>query len=430
MQLIIASCITTALYAQEPDIIIDTNIRTVQLYQQGNQLSYPVLNINSKQKLELHFDDLSAVYKNYYYTIELRNMDWSKTIYNSFEYYRGYNNVRISQYRNSSVAKVKYIHYQINLPENNAFPLKTGNYIVKVYKDADTSKLAFTKRFLVVDNKISFGVNFLQPYSNTIATTHQKMIVNIAAGGFTINDPIQQLRFVIIPNYSFTEARLLKQPTFIRQNTYEYSTEPDIVFDAGNEWRYVDLRSFRFQSDRILSVDYNTTPIKIAVLPSGNRQGSRYVNYVDINGLYSSEVVDFINPLWQSDYGNILFTYRPSNSRQLSNGEVYLYGALTDYKIIDKYKMTYNENTGVYENTQLLKQGFYNYRYVVVKNGVLETSTTEGSFNNTENSYTLIAYYKSFISRHEEIIGYQNINTASYNLFRNDLLPRYNPINR
>jgi hypothetical protein len=238
------------------------------------------------------------------------------------------------------------------------------------------------------------------------------------------------LRFVILPNHIFTEARTLKQPTFIRQNSFEYSTEPDILFDAGNEWRYVDLRSFRFQSDRILSVDYNATPNKIAVLPGGNRQGSRYVNYIDLNGMYVSEVVDFVNPLWQADYGNVLFTYRPTNNRELNNGDVYLYGAFTNYSISDKYKMTYNENSGMYENTQLLKQGFYNYRYVIVKNGVLETSTTEGSFSNTENNYILIAYYKSFASRHEEIIGYQTINTLNYNLFRNDLLPRFNPINR
>jgi hypothetical protein len=45
-------------------------------------------------------------------------------------------------------------------------------------------------------------------------------------------------------------------PTFIRNNMMEFSTENDLIFPAGKEFRWADLRSFRFQSERVAKADY------------------------------------------------------------------------------------------------------------------------------------------------------------------------------
>jgi hypothetical protein len=52
------------LLAQEPDKIYMNNIKSVKLFQQNNQLGYPIINLNAGETLELHFDDLDGRVKN------------------------------------------------------------------------------------------------------------------------------------------------------------------------------------------------------------------------------------------------------------------------------------------------------------------------------------------------------------------------------
>ena len=46
--------------AQEPDRIYNPNIRSVKLYRAGDIYSYPIINLNSAELLDLHFDDLDG----------------------------------------------------------------------------------------------------------------------------------------------------------------------------------------------------------------------------------------------------------------------------------------------------------------------------------------------------------------------------------
>ena len=59
-----------------------------------------------------------------------------------------------------------------------------------------------------------------------------------------------------------------------------------------------------------------------------------------------------------------------------------------------------------YELSLLLKQGFYNYKYVTVdyKNN-LNDYEIDGSFYQTENEYTVLVYYRKMGARYDEVIG-------------------------
>src|SRR5690348_15084353 len=87
------------LFAQSPDTIYAKNIKTVRLYNAGNQLSMPVLKLNGNDLLELHFDDLDADVKYYYYTYQLCNSDWIPANLGQFDYLKGFTQTRITNYR-------------------------------------------------------------------------------------------------------------------------------------------------------------------------------------------------------------------------------------------------------------------------------------------------------------------------------------------
>src|ERR1700743_118345 len=118
--------------AQEPDMVYSPSIGSPQLSMAGNPMGYPILRLNSSDQLELQFDDLDGDVKNYSYTFQLCNYDWTTSFVSEFDYIKGFSQVRIEDYRNSSVALVHYTHYRATVPDPNCIPVHSGNYLLKV----------------------------------------------------------------------------------------------------------------------------------------------------------------------------------------------------------------------------------------------------------------------------------------------------------
>src|SRR5688500_13475939 len=74
------------------------NISSIKLFRAGDHTSFPAIRLNSEEVLQLVFDDLDNNNKNYYYTYQLCNADWTPSMLSSFEYIRGFQNNRISTY--------------------------------------------------------------------------------------------------------------------------------------------------------------------------------------------------------------------------------------------------------------------------------------------------------------------------------------------
>jgi hypothetical protein len=405
--------------AQQPDHIYRSNIHTTKLFKYGDIYSYPVISLNSGDQLELHFDDFDADVKNYYYTFQLCNADWTPANVPAFDYIRGFQTMRINNYRYSSISFTRYTHYQAVLPDKNSAPTKSGNYLLKVFLNSDTSDLYFTKRFLVVDNKVSIAAQIKQPFSSQYFLTDQRVQVTLNTANARINTMSpQDLKVVVLQNNSWPTSAYLTRPTIYRGNYFEYNDDAS-SFPAGREWRWIDLRSLRLMSDRMQRlVDTNDARTEVYVKPDAERRQQVYVYYRDFNGIYTIENMDGNNPYWQSDYAYTHFTFVPPDGRPYAGKEVYLFGELTNYLPDDQSKMEFNEAKGVYEKTLLLKQGYYNYSYITLDAGKkpgnrFSFENTEGNFTNTENSYTVLVYFRPFGSRVDELIGIAYMNTLA-----------------
>ena len=398
-----------------PDVIYMSNIKTVKLFQLNNQESLPVIRLNSADQVELHFDDMDAYAKSYYYTFQLCNADWSEADLSPFDYLKGFQNQQIFQYRQSSVTLSKYMHYQVVLPESNCVPTKSGNYLLKIFLDGDTSKLAFTKRFFVVSSKAGVGGVISQPFNNQLYNSHQKIQFSVNASVLNPMNPQQQINVVVMQNYRWDNIVTNIQPAFIRDNILEYNGEEDCLFPAGKEYRWADLRSFRFESERVAKVNRAVQPNELYLFPDGPRTRQGYLYMKDYNGWFDVSVTESINPWWQSDYGNVHFTFVPENHQPYTGKNVYLMGELTGNNTADDALMQYNADKGVYEKTLLLKQGYYNYTYATkdmnAKSAAADVALTDGNYWETENDYTIFVYYRSLSGRHDELVGFTTINS-------------------
>ncbi|HLU81467.1 MAG TPA: hypothetical protein VK010_05270, partial [Flavobacteriaceae bacterium] len=70
--------------------------------------------------------------------------------------------------------------------------------------------------------------------------------------------------------------------------------------------------------------------------------------------------------------------------------------------------------TGFYEATRLFKQGFYNYKYILLNpDGSVNDGIISGDFDETENQYTVVAYYRELGGRYDRVIGAGSANSRN-----------------
>ena len=76
--------------------------------------------------------------------------------------------------------------------------------------------------------------------------------------------------------------------------------------------------------------------------------------------------------------------------------------------------MIFNSKTNKYEIAILLKQGFYNYKYIVQKeDGLIDLNTISGNYHFTENNYMILVYYRNFGDLYDSIIGVGSANSRN-----------------
>ena len=400
---------------QNGDITYHSNIHSAKLYKAGDQTSFPILWLNKDENLELHFDDLDADVKTYYYTFQLCNADWSPSLLRTFEYTKGFQNVRITNYRNSSLSFVRYTHYQASIPDRNSYPTRSGNYLLKVFLNGDTSQLAFIKRFVVVEMKASVAAQVLQPFNARLYNTAQKLQIGVQTDSKVQLFSPTDLKIVALQNNNWLTSVILDRPTINRGNYMEYSDEAQTAFPAIKEFRWVDLRSFRLKGDRIQHLDAKRNSTDITVVPDPVRASLPYVYYRDLNGSYTIETIDNPNPFWQGDYATVHFSYFPPGNKAVEGQELYLFGEFTNYAADTTGRMMFNPDRGAYEKTLLLKQGYYNYTYATLpmnKKGYPDFSLSEGNYWATENAYVILVYYRPFGARADELIGFTTLNSV------------------
>lgn len=405
--------VTLPLLAQrEPDQTFMRNIRTIKLSRFGDQASYPIMELGTNQQLELHFDDMDADVKYYYYTLELRNADWSAVQMGYFDYIKGFTQQRINTYRVSSALLTRYTHYSAMLPDRNMVPTKSGNYVLKVFLNGDSSQLAFTRRILVVENRMAVATQIQQPFNQQAFRTHHRLLVNVSTKGIDIRYPQQQVHLYALQNFRWDNALQNIPPTYLKQDMLSFVNENEMLMPAMREWRWLNIRSFRLLGDRVTSQQNTNKVFDVTVKEDQSRVGTPYYFFRDYNGMFISETVEKINPYWEADYGKVHFSYRPSGA-QAYRKELYIFGEISNYGKDPSAKLTFNAEKQVYEGEMYLKQGYYDYVYGLYDpaSKKFEMDATEGNVWETENTYLVLIYYRELGGRYDQLLGIQAVSS-------------------
>jgi hypothetical protein len=267
---------------------------------------------------------------------------------------------------------------------------------------------------MVVEKQVSIAAQIQVPYDNQLARTHQKLQFSVEVKELNLMSP-QQIKVVAIQNNRWDDAIVNKQPVFIKENLLEYNGEMDYLFQAGKEFRWADLQSFRFESDRIAKVERAEEPYTVFMKPDQARNNFAYINFVDRNGYTEINSSESVNPWWQVDYAWVHFSFNQPGKQPIAGKAIHMIGEITGNQISDSSLMQFNSLEGAYTKDLLLKQGYYSYAYITKDKRdpsiSSDVSLTEGNYWETENEYTLLVYYRSLSGRHDELVGISTINS-------------------
>ena len=387
--------------------ILDDDIRAAQLYLQGAPLTQPIVELKAGGgSLVLEFDHLGDELKDYIYTIVHCNSDWQPSDLNDNEYIDGFTEDRITNIESSFNTLLQYTHYALALPNRNMRWTKSGNYILKVFDNDDDRRLVLVRRFCVVEPLWRVEADFVNPASVSKLKTHHEIDFTVTPRGTRVPNPQNDIKVFLLQNGRWDNALGPIKPYITRLDQLVFDYQNKIVFPAGKEWRFFDIRTFEYRGERVRMIDEGDDFYEVTLDTDQDRSGSTLRYRGDLNGRFSIENTNYNQTRLQCDYAKVLFSI--SQNLPKYNADVYVFGELTDWQLKPEYKMEFSaEAKAYYCESPLLKQGYYNYEYVIVDRdtGQIDEDGFEGNWYETSNLYTILVYFKTFGDRYDRLMA-------------------------
>lgn len=400
--LAICFLIYSSTIAQVTEVGPPNFIKTIIFKSTSQQSQCPIFKLGEPFKLE--FDAINANEEDYYYKIEHFNFDWTPSQLAKSEYLNGYDEQRIRNYENSFNTYQIYSHYKLAIPNQRTRGLKkSGNYIVSVYNDDDT--IIFSRKFMVYQELCPVGVAVKR--TREVANIDYKHAIDITINSPNIQlvNPKKTVKVQLIQNNNLNTLKTQEQPIYTTGNKLTYQFDKNDGFFAGNEFLYFENKDIRAANTGVKSIELGSDLYNTYLFTDVDRSTSIYTYNPDVNGLFAITMLDSNNPSIEADYSWVSFSLK--KEKLPKNNQIYIVGNFNNYAINNDSRMDFNEEAGIYIKRLLLKQGFYNYNYVVYDANNNEIpGAISGNFYQTENNYKALVYYRPLGSRYDKIIGF------------------------
>lgn len=388
-------------------------IKSVQLYRVGNELSNPVIELGSDVKLILKFDELTEDVKNYSYTIIHCDVNWNESFIPQNEYLSENPDNPVSDYAISNNTTIKFVNYQLQIPNEDCTPKYSGNYALVVFEDNNRENLVLIQRFYVFEPKVRIEGLVKRATFDAFNGENQEVDFKVINDELKFKNPAEDIKIVLMQNHRWDNAIRNLKPSFIRENILEYDYDKENVFPGGNEFRFFDIRTNRHPGENVGNIQFVRPYYHVSLLPDAIRSNKKYIPYSEMNGNFVVESQDRVSDVdTECDYEFVHFLLAMESP--LVGSSVNVFGALTGWNANKTNEMKWNFETARYELSLLLKQGYYNYQYAYIAQNSKKADLVnlEGTYFVTENEYQIFAYYRDQASRYDRLVGYVKINSA------------------
>ncbi|MBT0609131.1 type IX secretion system plug protein [Aequorivita echinoideorum] len=395
-------------FAQLNEIVEPSYISTIQFTGITEQSQLPIIRLG--ERLQLSFDALNGQEDDFYYVITHHNFDWSRSDLSKSEYLDGFDDVRIETYENSVNTLQIFSHYTLTIPNRETRAIqRSGNYLLTIHNSG--GDVIFTRKFMVMENIASVGVEIKRSRDLKYINTRQVVQFSINSPGLLLVNPKQTVKTLVLQNSNLKTAinNLIPQYTIGNELIYRYDKEAS--FGGGNEFLSFDNKDERSATNGIRNIQLSDV-YENFLFTDGARYDRPYTYNPDINGNFVVRNIDSPRPDIEAEYVRMHFNLQYFDD--IGDKELHLYGNFNNWTIDGSTYMKYNSETDTYQNARLFKQGFYNYKYVLVnRDGSIDGGAVSGDFWETENDYTVLVYFRDLGARYDRLIGMGSANSTN-----------------
>ena len=378
----------------------------------GNPLGNPIIRLNSNDRLHVSFDEISSeAARNLEYRFVLCNADWTPASLRPIQYIAGMNYAQINDIRFSINTRTDYTHYRFSFPDEYTRFLVSGNYKCEIYDVYDPETTLLTIHFFVTEEAVAINARAIPPKRVEFRRSRQQLEFDITSLSLDIVQPYQNLTVLVQQNGRTDNVRRV-QPQHVIGKTLKFADSEGLIFDGGNEFRNFDTRFLSFNARGVENIAIMNNDYLVRLFSGESRATRTYTDNDDINGRYIIHADRRHNPEIEAEYTVVYFSLL--TNYQGENATVHIFGELTDWTINENSKMDYNFERNFYSKVLFLKQGFYDYKFVLFDktSQTVDITRFEGSHQQTRNDYTIYVYYRGNSDHHDRLIG---INTVRSN---------------
>ena len=391
--------------------IFDHRFRTLKTEVVDRFMSPPVIELGKGERIQISFDEIGEDVSYLSARLVHCNVDWKPSSLVESEYLDSFNTIDLDDYAYSTNTFIHYVNYQFQIPCEGMNPVKSGNYLLQIYDRDEPDRVLLQTRFRIAEPELTVSAKVTSRTDRGANDRYQQLGVALDGIGPEFGNPYQDIKVEIMQNARETTSRLLLTPLRVEGERVVYEHRPELIFPASNEYRRFESTSTRFPGMRVDSTRYVEPLYHTWLTTDYPRADSNYEYDSTQHGRFMVKEYNATDSSIGADYITVHFFL---DTPEYIGKEVYVDGEFTMGLFSESNRMRYNGAKGGYELEIPLKQGAYNYQYVVRNNGeksVESTSLIEGDKYETENEYNIYVYLRKPGERYDRLIGYTTINS-------------------
>lgn len=383
--------------------IFNPLVRSVQVYNPDNFMAPPVIRLGTKDLLKINFDIISDQHQYLRFRLLHCNADWQPSRLMESEYLDGFNEFTIDDYAYSYNTYVHFVNYNITLPDPTVPIIHSGNYLLQVFPENEPDDTLLQVRFSVSEEFVPVGGGVTTQTDRGFNSDYQQLFFSIDSRNLKEINPYQDLVLAITQNNRPETMRLISHPMRVMNGDIVYEHSPSLIFDAGNEYRRFETVKADYPGMHVDSVKFINGMWHAWLKTDYSRKNRNYTYDSTQHGRFKIDEYNSSDPDLSADYVMVHFSLDPGTR---PSGNIYIEGDLTLHQLNDSNLMKYDWNDNLYHASIPLKQGSYNYQYVVA--GANETPSSapiDGNKYETQNEYLVQVYLRRPGSRGDRLIG-------------------------
>ena len=392
---------------------IDSRVGALQVHPVGADMLPPVVALGSGRAIEVNFDIIGDDRLYLRYSLTHCDAEWQPDALVSTEYLDSFNDAEVEEWSFSGATTVPYVHYRIVIPNGDMAPRLSGNYLLRVYEDGKPDETLLQARFMLDENAIGIGAKVSGVTDIDYMQAHQQLDIDIDGGDMlSMEDINNRLIVKVRQNSREDDVRTLVRPQYVDGRgsnggvCAHYTHMSPLIFSAGNEYRRFETVSTDHPNMGVAEVVYADPYYHFRLADDVPRH--QYAYDRTQKGRYRVREVNSAAPATDADYAVVHFNLAMP---QIPGADIYIDGDLANRRMDSSSRMHYDAESGTYRHAMLLKQGSYNYQYLVVPRGGYtgQTLPVEGDFATTSDEYRIDVYYRVPGARYDRLIGSRTV---------------------